>query len=123
MEEEWRPVIGFEDRYEVSNLGNVRSIFRYKKILKPWYDKDGYSRVHLISKDGKRKHFSIHRLVAINFIHNPNNLPQVNHISGDKNDNCVNNLEWCSCKENIHHSIKNGLRKPHRKAWYLTHEY
>lgn len=84
MEEEWRPVIGFEDRYEVSNLGNVRSIFRYKKILKPWYDKDGYSRVHLISKDGKRKHFSIHRLVAINFIPNPNNLPQVNHISGDK---------------------------------------
>ena len=73
-------------------------------------DRDGYIRVRLF-KYGKRKQFLMHRLVAFAFIGKPNSDQQINHINGVKDDNRVENLEWCTIQENIEHSIKNGLKK------------
>lgn len=100
MGESWLPVIGYEGLYEVSDKGNVRSLFRYKKQLKPSKGNNGYLSVELFKgKQGKR--VSIHRLVATAFISNPQNLPQVNHKDENKHNNCVENLEWCSAKYNM----------------------
>lgn len=102
--EEWRPIRGYESLYEVSNYGNVRSINRRIELKQETTEK-GYKRVWLI-KDGKGQHKKVHRLVAEAFIPNPDNLPQINHISGDKSDNRVCNLEWCDNRYNTIDSIK-----------------
>ena len=107
MKEEWRDIEGYEDWYEISNLGRVRSIDN-RKILKTNFSKDGYERV-TITKDKITRNMSIHRLVAKAFIPNPYKLPQVNHIDGDKTNNNVDNLEWCTNQENHNHKMKNGL--------------
>lgn len=100
----WKDIKGYEGKYQVSNLGNVRG----KKVLSPKINKNGYKEVSLYN--GKQKSFYIHRLVAEAFIPNGNKLPQVNHINGDKTNNCVDNLEWISNYDNIQHSIRTGLR-------------
>ena len=94
--EEWRDIKGYEGLYQVSNLGRVRS---KRKILKGTPDKDGYLRVALC-KNGTRKYFGIHRLVAIAFIYNANNYPCVNHKDENKTNNRVKNLEWCTIAYN-----------------------
>ena len=100
MSEKWLPVVGYEGLYEVSNKGNVRSLFRYKKQLKPSKGSNGYLSVELFkNKQGKR--ISIHRIVAIAFIPNPDNLPIVNHKDENKHNNCVENLEWVTSQENM----------------------
>ena len=87
MEEQFRNITGYEGLYEVSNLGNVRSLkYGKTRVLKPAKDKDGYLYTNL-NKDGKGKWHKIHRLVAQAFIKNPNNLPEVNHIDEDKTNN------------------------------------
>ena len=106
--EEWRIVKGFE-RYEVSNLGNVRNS-KTKKIKKSNLNSQGYLQTQLSNKC-IRKNFRINRLVAITFLPNPNNYTQVNHKDGNKLNNSVDNLEWCSPKDNIKHSIDNKLRE------------
>ena len=124
MKEIWKDINGYEGLYQVSNLGRVRSLNRYVnsaiknnnkvirkgKILKFNSNWNNYLQVNL-SKCGKEKMFAVHRLVALTFIPNPNNLSQVNHIDGNKFNNSVNNLEWCTAKENINHSWKLGLSK------------
>lgn len=100
MIEEWRPVVGYEGLYEVSNTGKVKSLFRYKKVLKPSITRNGYCIAELF-KNKTGKMMSVHRLVAMAFVPNPNNLPQVNHIDENKCNNCVENLEWCSAKYNM----------------------
>lgn len=103
MKEIWKEIEDYEGEYEVSNLGNVRSL-NYRrsgeiKLLKQYTDKKGYKYVRL-SKNGKGKIYKIHRLVAMAFIPNPDNLPIVNHIDECKSNNMVSNLEWCTVAYN-----------------------
>lgn len=119
--EKWIPIKDYEDSYEVSNLGRVRSKDRYtptwngqvfkKGVVKTLQeDKDGYFKVWL-SKDSKKKPFFVHRLVAGAFISNEADLPIVNHIDGNKQNNLPANLEWCTRSDNDKHAFKLGLRK------------
>jgi hypothetical protein len=105
MEQEiWKDVIWFEGLYQVSNLGNVKSLKYWKeKILKYWIDTRGYCYVNLYKK-GTIKTFSIHRLIGLYFINNSKNKPEINHKNGIKSDNRVENLEWCTHSENIKHN-------------------
>ena len=114
MADDWMAVLGYEGLYVVNSCGVVKSLGRsltrkdgrsYNRegrVLTQHPDTKGYMKVHLC-KDGKPKNAYVHRLVAQAFIPNPDNLPQVNHINEDKADNRVENLEWTSCIENIHH--------------------
>ena len=155
MIEEWRPIEGYEGLYEVSNTGQVRSLDRYVKtcyeayklhkgkILSPAKDKNGYLKVHLCC-NGKHNIIRVHRLVALTFLPNPDNLPEVNHKDEVKTNNNVDNLEWCDRKYNNNYgtkierqkktNIQNGFwtglskeeymkkynqdRKEYKKKWY-----
>jgi hypothetical protein len=115
MEEIWKDIKGYEGLYKVSNLGNIKSLkYRHhnrEEILIGGIKKTGYKQVILV-KDNKVKYKLVHRIVAETFISNPNNKPQVNHIDGNKTNNNINNLEWCSQRENQKHAYKIGLQKP-----------
>lgn len=109
--EQWRDIAGYEGMYQVSDLGRVRSL-KYGKVrvLRPGKNNNGYLRVNL-KIDGSRKNFSIHRLVAQAFIPNyDESKNQVNHKDENKENNRVNNLEWCDCRYN---NTYNGLH--HRR--------
>ena len=99
----WKDIDGYESIYEISNLGRVRFLkFKKIRILRNEKDVNGYLRVTL-RKDGIKKRYKVHRLVAQAFIPNPNNLPQVNHKDEDKTNNRVENLEWCDAKYNMNY--------------------
>lgn len=113
MKEEWRPIEGFEGQYEVSNTGKIRSIDRkvYQQgkfvsyggtEMKPYHNNRGYQMIAL-SKGNKKKRLLVHRLVAIAFIPNIDNLPCINHKDENKDNNNVNNLEWCNHKYNCNY--------------------
>lgn len=114
--EKWVPAVGFEGYYEVSDKGNVRSVrydhvgnVIYSNLLRPAVTHHGYYNVGL-SVQSKRFNYLVHRLVAKAFIPNPNNLPEVNHLDGNKLNNDVSNLSWCSSSENIAHAYAIGLK-------------
>ena len=118
MEEEWKDIEGYENKYQVSNLGRVKRIL-YKNqystkpkenILAKRCDGKGYAQV-ILYKNGKGKSIKVHRLVGKAFIPNTENKPQINHINGIKDDNRVENLEWCTNRENQIHAFKIGLIK------------
>lgn len=114
MNEIWKPIRGYEGFYEVSSLGNVRSLKRATtngKVLKQGRRPNEYLKVTLC-KNNNHKTRAVHRLVAEAFIPNPNNLPEVNHKDGNKRNNSVENLEWVTREENVWHSMEVGLRKP-----------
>ena len=122
----WKPIKNFEGMYEVSNLGRVKSLPRLKinnrgkqltkeRIMKPHDFNAGYYKVPLTDKKHNKKYYLVHRLVAQAFIPNLDNLPQVNHIDGDKSNNCVDNLEWCDRPYNIRHAYKMGLNPSRKK--------
>lgn len=122
MIEKWKDIEGFENLYQVSNLGNVKSLSHEvirsngsiqhfkERILSPGNMTSGYKFIGL-TKEKICKNYGVHRLVAQAFIPNPNNFPQVNHKDGNKENNCVNNLEWCTYSENIKHALNIGLVK------------
>ena len=103
--EEFRDIPGYEGLYEVSNLGRVRSL-ETERILKPSKNTWGYLFVSLY-KNGIKKAVRIHRLVALAFIPNPDNLPCINHKDEDKTNNTVDNLEWCDDKYNANYGTRN----------------
>ena len=119
----WKDIPNYEGLYQVSNMGNVKSISHYAKnnvngglrltkgiILSQYKMPNGYLQVQL-SKNKIREKKYVHRLVAEIFLTNDENLSDVNHIDGNKENNSVENLEWCSHKENQIHMVKIGLTK------------
>ena len=123
--EEWRDVVGYEGIYQVSSRGKVKRLEYYhnmgdkgykffpEKILKS-DDHTGYERV-VLCVNNSRKTVPVHRLVAIAFIPNPDNLPQVNHIDENKKNNNLYNLEWVTSKENINHGTSLARRSYHQR--------
>lgn len=106
MVEVWKDIAGYEGLYQVSNMGRVKSLSKKcgrrtskEKIMNPFISWDGYNLI-TFCKDGKTKHFRIHRLVAEAFIPNPNGLPCVNHKDLSTTNNAVDNLEWCTHEYN-----------------------
>lgn len=109
----WKDVVGYEGVYEVSNMGRVKRVGKYRNqcaewdsnhILRPGHKDNEYLFVNL-SKEGKNKIKYVHRLVAEAFLPNPKNKATVNHIDGDRTNNVVENLEWATYKENNNHSL------------------
>jgi len=145
----WKDVVGYEGLYQVSNLGRVKSLERTVVNTKSWIFKNtngeqkrkeyimkkscdslGYVRVTLQNKlKNDRKTYKVHRLVAIAFRENKNNLRCVNHINGVRHDNIVENLEWCTHKQNTQHAIvvlgntRKGIAKPQPKLRMKTLVY
>lgn len=120
MEEIWKDIEGYEGFYQVSNLGQIKSLDRYIKckngaerymkgrILNHTVNKKrrGYCEISL-HMNGKEKRYKVHRLVALAFLPNPYNKPEVNHKDEDKENNRVDNLEWVTSKENANHGSRN----------------
>lgn len=119
----WKDVSGYEGLYQVSNMGRVRSISHHARnninggvrltkgqILSQYKMPNGYLQVQLSKNEKREKHY-VHRLVANAFLSNKNNCSDVNHIDGDKNNNLVGNLEWCSHSENQIHMVKSGITR------------
>ena len=105
--EHWKSIVGYEGIYEVSDMGNVRSLkFGKQKIRKPGKNNRGYLCVNLC-KDGEVKSMKVHRLVAEAFIPNPNNLDTVNHKDENKLNNAASNLEWMTRADNINYGSRN----------------
>lgn len=110
---EWKPIKDYEDLYMVSNTGLIKSLhWNKEKLLKQVIRNNNYPYYFVgLLKDGKRKYFAIHRLVAMMFIPNPNNYEQVDHLDGNKLNNNVENLEWVTPKENTNRAWKKGQAK------------
>lgn len=111
-QEIWKDIKNYEGLYKISNLGRVKSLpkyagrsYRKEKILKTYLDKNGYVKV-ILCKNNKTRFLSIHRLLAEAFIPNPNDYPQINHKDENKQNNSLNNLEWCTCKYNINYGTR-----------------
>jgi hypothetical protein len=105
-QEIWKPIKGFETLYQVSSLGRISN---YRKVMSIQTMPRGYKTIGL-TITGKSHTRLVHRLVAENFIANPEGKPEVNHKDGDKSNNSVSNLEWCTSSENKQHAINTGLK-------------
>lgn len=116
--EQWKDIEGYEGLYQVSNLGNVKSLnrtsikegrdYRVKeKILKTFLCSSGYPTV-VLSNNGKKETLMVHRLVALHFIPNPHKYEQINHKDENKNNNNVDNLEWCTAEYNDNYGSRNN---------------
>jgi hypothetical protein len=125
--EKWKDVVGFEGLYQVSNLGRIKSYdkrhisidkigrnrdkFYPKRIMRQSVEKQGYLRLSLTDRNKTETRHAVHRLVAIAFIPNPKNLPEVDHKKGNKKDNRVTELKWVTSKENVENAWALGLCK------------
>ena len=120
----WKDIPNYEGLYQVSNLGRVKSlkrkvkspirnnkfVFRKERMLKNYLGILGYYQISL-RKNNQAKTFSVHRLVALAFIDNPNNYPIINHKDSNPSNNNVDNLEWCTQSHNIQYAYNNGRKK------------
>ena len=119
--EVWQDIPGFEGHYQASTEGKIRSLKRGKvrELCQP-LNADGYPQLKL-TMNGKSKTFRVHRLIALTFIPNPLNLPEVNHVKGIKVDNRVSELEWCDRSEQMSHAFRTGL-KTHKGVNNTRHD-
>ncbi len=111
--ERWMYIPNTSGQYKVSDTGKVMNT-KTGRILSPAIDERGYERVCLFKAD-RRRRYKVHRLVALAFIPNPENKPQVNHKDGNKRNNSVSNLEWVTNAENMDHARANGLHEGHQR--------
>lgn len=109
----WKDIPGTNGEYKISNYGKVMTA-KTGRILSPAIDMNGYERVCLFKMDRNRR-YKVHRLVAITFIPKVEGKDQVNHKDGNKRNNSVENLEWVTHKENMHHAKETGLREGHQR--------
>lgn len=133
MEEIWKDIKGYENLYQVSNIGRVKSLERIiinslgrkktvkERILKQTKHKAGYYRIGL-DREGKRKNYLVHRLVAQAFIPNPYNLPECNHKDENPLNNCIENLEWCDHKYNINYGTRTERASEKMKGHIVSQE-
>ena len=120
-DEIWRDVVGYEGLYQISSYGRLMSLHKQSnRLLKGKYDKDGYVE-YALCRNGKVKYRRSHRLVAEMFIPNTEDKPMVNHINGIKDDNRVDNLEWCTNRDNTIHAWNTGLNENSREVASYTH--
>lgn len=122
----WIDIINYEGIYQVSNLGKIKSLKRTcssrnnsirkvsDKLLKIFPNKTRANYWYVSLASNKPKQYRVHKLVALHFIPNPDNLPQINHIDGNKANNMVYNLEWCTAQQNTDHAFKLGLMPDRR---------
>ena len=113
-----RDIPGYEGLYAITSCGKVWS-YENKRFLKPFLDKDGYKKI-LLCKNNKKKYF-IHRLVALTYLPNPNNYPIINHKDENKQNNSLNNLEWCTAQYNTNYGTRNKKvsKKLSKKLMYI----
>lgn len=104
----WKSIKGYEGLYSVSDSGHVMGHVRGRE-LKPWIHKSGYTYITIKKPGTNKKSFRLHRLVATYFLENPEGLPAVNHLDGNKENNRVSNLEWCTQSANELHARDTGL--------------
>jgi hypothetical protein len=112
----WKDIDGYVGLYKINIHGRIIKLST-GRILRP-SDHGGYLRVTLFNKDMRYKRFLLHRLIMTSFVPNPENKPQVNHINGIKNDNRIENLEWCTGSENVKHSYSVLKKIPYSKGRY-----
>lgn len=116
----WKDIKNLEGKYQVSNLGNVRNKKTFV-VLNPRINKYGYRQI-IFKYDGKEKTKLVHRLVAEAFLENPNGYEIVNHIDYNRLNNNVDNLEWCTVADNVHHSIER-MKIPHKRIGASGEKY
>lgn len=112
--EQWKPIEGTDGKYEVSDFGRVRTNGKRPGLLTLTKQPKGYLYAMIQLSNGKQKNCRVHRLVAEHFLPNPDNLEEINHKDGNKDNNHVGNLEWCTRSHNVKHSYDTGLKQPHR---------
>ena len=116
--EEWKPLPDYEGRYEINNCGYIKNI-KNNRILKNYISPQGYACCALrLIGENKTRTIRIHRAIARAFIPNPNNYPIINHRDGNKLNNSIENLEWCTYQHNIQHSFDMGLQEPNGRILF-----
>ena len=130
----WKPIKGYKGRYEVSNMGNIKRLARIVKrptckreptqsveeiVMCIRTTQHGYKTVKLVNAQGERKDILVHRLVAAAFIPKPVGKDYINHKDGNKINNCVDNLEWVSIKENNQHAYDTGLKRKQHAGQFV----
>ena len=114
VDEIWKDIPEYEGLYQISNLGDIRRIWKTKTTkCKPSLDSHNYKQI-VLTKNKIRKSYKVHRLVALVFIENPNNYEEINHKDENKQNNCINNLEWCDRKYNCNYGNRNYRCTRHR---------